>query len=125
MSEQRVIRNARTGQVVLARATWCQSFVCHFWGLMLRRSLPEDEGLLFVYSRESISATTIHMLFMFFPIAAVWLDREGRVVDTKLARPWRLLYAPARPACYTIEARPALLDRVAVGDQLAFDEVAR
>ncbi|MEB2286482.1 MAG: DUF192 domain-containing protein [Anaerolineae bacterium] len=121
----RVIRRASTGEVVLARARWCQGFWCHLRGLMFRRHLPDDEGLLFVYRRASVGSTTIHMFFVFFPIAAVWLDDEGRVVSTALARPWRPYYAPDRPARYLIEARPALLDRVAVGDQLTFSEQAQ
>jgi uncharacterized membrane protein (UPF0127 family) len=124
MSQWRVIRNASTGQVVLARAQWCQSFMCHFKGLMFRRSLPEDEGLLFVYGRESIMDTSIHMLFCFFPIATVWMDQEGRVVDAKLAKPWRPWYASRKPARFFIEARPSLLDRVKIGDRLQFDEKA-
>jgi uncharacterized membrane protein (UPF0127 family) len=124
MSRQRVIRRASTGEVVLARATWCRSMWCHFKGLMLRRRLSDDEGLLFVYPRETITGTTIHMFFVFFAIAAVWLDSQGRVVDAKLARSWRPVYAPAKAARYLIEARPALLERVAVGDQLVFDEEA-
>jgi len=92
---------------------------------MFRRNLPEDEGLLFVFGRENRSDTSIHMFFVFFAIAAVWLDNDGRVVDAKLARPWRPYYVPAKPARYLIEARPVLLERVNVGDQLAFDTVAR
>ena len=125
MSDWRVIRQAESGAVVLARVRWCQSFWCHFRGLMLRRSLPDDEGLLFVFRRTNISEATIHMLFVFFHIAAVWLDDEGRVVDAKLAKAWRPFYAPARPARYLIEARPGLLDRVQIGDRLAFDEQAQ
>lgn len=125
MSVWREVRHAETGDVVLARARWCNGFWCHFRGLMLRRSLPDDEGLLFVFRRENIAETTIHMLFVFFAIAAVWLDSEGQVVDAKLARPWRPVYAPAKPARYLIEARPALLERVTIGDRLTFDEPAR
>ncbi len=123
MSEQRIIRNARNGSVVLARAVWCQSFWCHFRGLMGRLSLPEDDGLLFVFRGESVSTSSIHMFFVPFAIAAVWMDAKGRVVDAKLAKPWRPYYASKHPAKYLIEARPSLLDRVRVGDQLTFDEV--
>ena len=122
MSDWRVIRNAGSGQVVLARAKWCQNFWCHFKGLMLRRSLPEDEGLLFIFPRESVAGTTIHMLFMLFSIAAVWIDNDGNVVDAKLAKPWRPVYAPAKAARYLIEAHPVVLERVKAGDKLAFDE---
>lgn len=115
------IRRASTGDVVLARARWCQSFWCHLRGLMFRRALSPDEGLLFVYSRPGISNTAIHMFFVFFPIAAMWLDDEGQVVGAVLARPWRPYYAPRAPARYLIEAAPALLDRVALGDRLVFE----
>ncbi|MBN2304363.1 MAG: DUF192 domain-containing protein [Anaerolineae bacterium] len=127
MSNWRVIRNTRSGdssEVALARVKWCGSFWCRFRGLMLRTSLPEDEGLLFDFKRSSVAETTIHMFFVFFPIAAVWLDDDGRVVDAKLARPWRPFYKPAAAARYLIEARPALLDRVQVGDLLTFGESA-
>jgi uncharacterized membrane protein (UPF0127 family) len=123
MADWRVIRNAATGQAVLERAQWCQNFWCHFRGLMLRRNLPEGEGLLFAFGRANRSDASIHMFFVFFAIAAVWLDDDGRVVDAKLARPWRPYYVPAKPARYLIEARPSLLERVKVGQQLVFDEV--
>ncbi len=124
MSDWRVIRHVDSGEVVLSRARWCNSFWCHFRGLMLRFGLPDDEGLLFVYRHENIAGATIHMFFVFFAIAAVWLDGDGRVVDAMLARPWRPMYAPAKPARYLIEARPALLERVKIGDTLRFDEPA-
>ncbi|MBN2472876.1 MAG: DUF192 domain-containing protein [Anaerolineae bacterium] len=108
------------GTVLLTRLRWCASFWCKFRGLMFRAALPEDEGLLFVYSRPSKMDTTIHMLFMRFPIATIWLDAEGVVIDQVLAKPWRLAYAPQAPAQYFIEASPSLLDRVIIGDRLIF-----
>jgi len=88
---------------------------------MFRRALPEDEVLLFVERRESVAQTTIHMLFVFFPIAVVWLDGDRRVVDKRLARPFRPYYAPRRPAQYYIEGQPSLLEGVSIGDQLEFE----
>lgn len=121
MSNFRTLRNEKTGKVLLNRAKWCQSFWCHFRGLMLRPSLPDDEGLIFVYGRESKMDTSIHMFFCFFPIAAIWLDKDGRVVDKALAKPWRPYYASRQPAQYVIEGRPRLLDQVNTGDRLRFD----
>jgi uncharacterized membrane protein (UPF0127 family) len=110
-----------TGEVLLARGHWCASFWCHFRGLMLRTHLNPDEGLIFVFQRSSIINTTPHMLFMFMPIAILWLDEEQRVVDKKLAKPWRLAYPPAKAALYFIEAHPSLLERVQLGDVLEFE----
>lgn len=120
----RIIKNKATGEVILARAHWCASFWCHLHGLMLRPRLEEDEGLLFVHRHESIVNTSIHMLFMLIPIAVVWLDKDGTVVDAKYAKPWRLMYASAKPAQYYIEAHPSLLQRVKIGDVLSFETSA-
>jgi uncharacterized membrane protein (UPF0127 family) len=121
--EWRVLRR-EGGDVLLARLKWCTSFWCKFRGLMLRAVLPEDEGLVFVYDHDSRVDTTIHMLFMRFPIATLWLDAQGVVVDKVLAKPWRLLYAPKAPARFVIEAPPALVERVMIGDQLTFEDAA-
>ena len=122
MSEFRVIKN-QNGDVVLPEAKWCRSAWCHFKGLQFASPLDDREGLIFVYGRESITSTSIHMFFVFFEIAVVWLDSSGIVVDKKLAKPWRPAYAPAKAAQYFIEANPSLLERVHIGDKLSFDEV--
>lgn len=109
---------------LLGRVRRCSRFLCRLRGLMLRRGLGADEALLLVGQRESRLDTAIHMLFVFFPIAALWLDAEGCVVDARLARPFRPLYVPSAPARDVLEGAPALLDRVAVGDRLYFSEVS-
>lgn len=124
MSEWRILRNEGTGKVVLARVRLCVSFWCHFRGLQLVPGLSDDEGLLFVRSGESRTATAIHMLFMRFSIGVVWLDKDRRVVDKQFAKPWRLSYTPSAAAQYFLEANPTVLERVAVGDRLRFDEAA-
>jgi hypothetical protein len=122
-AKERVLRNARTGAVVLERVRLCDTFWSRFRGLQFVRHLPEGEGLLFVTSSESRANTTIHMFFMFFSIGVVWLNASGEVVDKCLAKPWRPAYAPQKPAQYFVEALPDVLDRVQVGDVLRFDEV--
>ena len=71
--------------------------------------------------RESVAKMTIHMFFVFFPIAVIWLDSEKRVVDKALALPFRPYYAPQGPAQYYVEGHPLLLERVSTGDRLEFD----
>src|SRR4030095_12088491 len=106
----RVLRNAQTGEVVLARIRLADNFWSRFRGLQLVTNLPEDEGLLFVTGSASRANTSIHMFFMFFSIAVVWLDASSKVVDSCLAKPWRPAYAPRSPAQYFIEANPSLLE---------------
>ena len=90
---------------------------------MFRRELRAGEGLLLVERRPSRSATSIHMFFVRFPIAVIWLDADFRVVDKVVAQPWRPFYAPGGPAQYTLEAEPSLVEAVDVGDELQFREV--
>lgn len=116
-----MIKNLTTGQIIATEVKWCNTFLSKSRGLMFRRAIQEDEALVFVESKESVSLTSIHMFFVFFPIAVVWLDAEKRVVDKKLARPFRAYYAPQRPAQYFVEGHPNILDKVQIGDRLELE----
>lgn len=114
------VRNrSRHGDLVL-RARWCESFWCRLRGLTFRRELPPGEGLLLVEGRQSRAQTAIHMWMVGFPIGVAWLDNELRVVDTRLALPWRI-YVPSQAARYTLEGAPSMLQSVAVGEVLELD----
>jgi uncharacterized membrane protein (UPF0127 family) len=109
-----------SGEVLIPAARWCASTVCRFFGLQLRRRLRPDQALLLVHPRPSTLGTSIHMFFVLFPIAAVWIDAQGVVTSAQLARPWRPYYASTTPAQYVLEADPAVLERVRAGDRLEF-----
>lgn len=117
-----MIVNLTNGEPIAQHIVRCDTFWRRLRGLMFRRRQAVAEGrvYLFMDRRESIAQTAIHMLFVFFPIAVVWLDGEKRVVDKALARPFRPYYAPGRPAQYYVEGHPSLLERVSIGDQLEF-----
>ena len=68
----------KVGEVLLQRVKWCASFGTKLCGLMFRRSIADDEGLVLAESRSSIAATSIHMFFVPFDIAAIWLDDDSR-----------------------------------------------
>ncbi len=108
------------GEVLLKHVKWCTSFGAKLRGLMFRRSIAADEGLVLVESRSSIAATSIHMFFVPFDIAAIWLDDERRIVHTALAKAWHPYYASPSAARYVLEGPPAVLQRVTVGEQLEF-----
>lgn len=60
------------------------SFFQRLTGLLGRRALAPDEGLLLT------PCSNIHTAFMRFPIDAVFLDREGTVMAVfHDVRPWR------------------------------------
>ena len=61
------------------------SLVSQTRGLMFRRSVPDDYALVFRF--DEADSRSLHMLFVPFPIDAVWLV-EGEVTKVKRLRPW-------------------------------------
>ena len=114
------VRNRRTGEVLIQSARWCSSRLCRLRGLQFRRKLDPGEALILVKAKDSIANSSIHMLFVFFPIAAIWINSAGRVTSAQLAKPWHLYYASTEPACCVLETSPAILERVRVGDEVDF-----
>ncbi|MBN1484222.1 MAG: DUF192 domain-containing protein [Chloroflexia bacterium] len=120
MTEEALLYNRTRGEVLASSLVYCDTFLSRGRGLTFRRTLPPDEAYVFVLDRESIVEATIHMFFVFFPIAVIWLDSDHCVVDKTLARPWRPYYAPKQPARYFVEGATTLLDGVQLGDRLDF-----
>jgi uncharacterized membrane protein (UPF0127 family) len=114
--------NKATGTILLTNVKRCDSFLCKLRGLQFQARLAPGEGLLLQEPGESRLGASIHMFFMRFSIATIWLDARMRVVDTCLAHPWRPYYAPRAPAQYTLETSPALLDKISVGDELVLED---
>jgi uncharacterized membrane protein (UPF0127 family) len=101
------------GEVLCERCVLADTFWTRFRGLLGRKELAESEGLLIR------PASSVHTLFMRFPIDVVFLDREDTVVKVvPVLRPWRL--AAARRAGRTLELGAGVCARagLAVGERL-------
>ena len=84
-------------------------------GLLGRRSLTEDEGILLR------PASSIHTAFMRFPIDVAFLDRDNRVV--KVASnvvPWRVAAAKGGKQALELRAGRAKAVGLKAGDEVAF-----
>lgn len=114
------ILDRSTQSYLIKSAKWCDSFFCKLLGLQFRRNLAIDEAIVLVHEKDSTKNTSIHMLFVFFPIAAIWIDNQGKVTSAQLAKPWRLYYASPEPARFVLEGSPELLKKVRTGDYLDF-----
>ena len=90
-------------------------------GLMFRKSLDQDEGIILADRGESRINTAIHMLFMNLNITVLWLDKNFVVVDKVLAKRWRPFYLPSKPAQYVIELHENQINNFSVGDNLVFE----
>ena len=63
--------NQTRGSMVASRLSIADSLWARFRGLMLRKALPAGEGLWLT------GTSSIHMMFMRFPIDCAFLGREG------------------------------------------------
>jgi uncharacterized membrane protein (UPF0127 family) len=82
-------------------------------GLIGRRGLPAGEGLLIT------PAPAIHTAFMRFPIDALFLDRELRVLDiAERLRPWRIASKQKARSVLELAAGECARRGVEVGDRL-------
>ena len=93
-------------------------------GMGGRDSLPDDRGMLFVFSVAGRHA--IWMRDMLLPIDIIWMSADGRVVDIQTAAPEPGVpdeqlkrYIPRDPAWYILEVRAGLAAEkgVRVGDK--------
>ena len=87
---------------------------------MFSKNLDTDQGLILAEKQESRLNAAIHMLFMNFDITVLWLDKHQVVVDKVLAKKWRPIYIPQKPAQYVVELHHKQIDNFAVGDKLIF-----
>ncbi len=114
-------RNLTRATELASRAQLGDSFGARFMGLMGRSALPPDGGLWLTRT------SNIHMLFMRFPIDAVFLGRPAadgtrRVVALHAnLRPWTgvVWYARGADGCLELPAGTAVASGTVVGDVVA------
>ncbi|MGZ4355027.1 MAG: DUF192 domain-containing protein [Gaiellaceae bacterium] len=105
-----------TGRVVCARCAIADNPWTRLRGLLGRSGLDLDEGLLIR------PTNSIHMLFMRFPIDAVFLDRELAVLRVVAGlAPWKL--AMQRGAKAVVELPAGAAERAGIRDgmRLTYD----
>jgi uncharacterized membrane protein (UPF0127 family) len=104
------------GTVVCERCLVADSAWLRMKGLLGRAELPAGEGVLIR------PTSSIHMLFMRFPIDAVFVDRELRVVKVvPELRPWRFAAARRAHAVFELAAGACARTGVHAADRLVLD----
>ena len=95
-------------------------------GLMHRKSMPQDRGMLFVFPEER--ELSFWMKNTHIPLDIVYADRNGKVVSIKQMRPLDETSVPSDgPSKYAIEVNRGAAARagVKVGDVISIPEEAR
>ena len=111
------IINETKGTVVAEDVRFADGIWSRFWGLMGRKSIPGDSGLLLRPS------SSIHTAFMRFPLDIVFLDRQLRVVKIVAGmKPFRATIAfSGAHSALELNAGMAGRAEVQAGDQLALE----
>lgn len=111
------IVNQSTGATLAPNAKVARSVFARTRGLMFRMNLEDGEALVID------PCGSIHMMWMFMPIDAVFYDRQG--VVTRVARglkPWIGFSMGGKGARSVIEMRAGGAAAVEPGHQLAFED---
>src|SRR3984893_19402636 len=112
MAETKLIVNLTRGECVCV-SELADGPLTRMRGLIGRRGLPAGEGLLIT------PAPAIHTAFMRFPIDALFLDRNLRVLDiVERLRPWRVASKRNARAVLELSAGECARRGVKVGDRL-------
>jgi uncharacterized protein len=109
-----MIMNKNTGTIFVRRLTKAKSFLSRFWGLMPRKYINGDEGLLLS------PCNSVHTFFMSFDIDVLYLDSSMKVIAAfENVKPWRVL--PMKKGCrYVLETASGQIEhtKTSVGDWL-------
>jgi len=114
-----MLLNRTTKKVVMARARLAETHWQKLKGLMFEDLRNFDYALVFKLPKESVANATIHMLFVFFPIDVVYLDRNKKVVDlAREVQPFSLGYSPKKPSKFFVELPAGKSSGIKVGHEL-------
>lgn len=89
-------------------------------GLMFRTSLPDDHAMLFTLRKPTTIG--VHMLFMRFPIDAIFLDADKKIIGTASLMPWTG-HKRMKGVKYLIEMNSGTVEKYGLhtGETLSFE----
>lgn len=106
-------------RTLIEKCFLANSFLPRLKGLMGKRTLPDDEAVIFP------NCNSIHTFFMLMPIDVILVGRDGMVVRViERMSPWRMTF-PNTKAKHVIEMRAGRASELGIskGMQLNFPGV--
>jgi len=98
-----LLSNTNTKKIIIRKIKLADTPFQQGLGLMFSRKKNFNYALIFSRPNESIVGSSIHMMFVFYKIKVIFLDKDKKVVDIiKSAKPF-WFYAPKKPSKYIIE----------------------
>ncbi len=86
-------------------------------GLMFSKKLKPNKSILIKFTKEK--NIPIHMFFVFFPIDAVWINKNNKIVHIERnIKPFRPLINPSKQAVAILETTKNATKDLRIGDKL-------
>ena len=113
-----LIKNITKNKILVANSTLCDDIFSKFMGLMF--SIKQKKSLIFQFKKEQ--KIYLHMLFVFYPIDVLFLDKNKIVVDRKENFKPFSFYISKKKALYAIELPSGTIKRTKteIGDKIGF-----
>ena len=105
-----IMRNVRFAKNTLERTK----------GLMFEEKKKFNYALIFEFPIESKIGTSLHMLFVFFPIDVLFLDKNQKVVDKTTLQPFIPNYTPKKAAKFVIELPIEKIKGIKIGQKVTW-----
>ena len=116
MPKKRVIYdlfNKSKNCLIASKALVADSFFLRLKGLMFRKSIDEEEALIFYHT------PSIHTFFMRFPIEVVFLNQKMQVVEIyEELGPKRVVFSTSASIAVELPARKTSEETLEIGDIL-------
>ncbi|MFH1390825.1 MAG: DUF192 domain-containing protein [Candidatus Diapherotrites archaeon] len=113
--------NSTSGKKIIEKTKTANTSFSRFKGLMFEKKENFDYGLVFELDKEGRINSSVHMLFVFFPIDIVYLNSEKIVVDKTTLNPWILNYTPKKSAKYFVELPKETASKIKLGEKLKWN----
>ena len=113
-----IIKNDAKRRIICTGAKLCKSIFSKAAGLMFSK---KPKALIFIFKKEKI--VPLHMLFVFFPIDVLFLDKNKEIVEIKESLMPFAFYTPKKKAAYIIELPEGAVKKAKteLGDKISFD----
>lgn len=111
------LMNLETNEIILQQLVQADHFLSRLRGLMWKRDLPENTGLMIH------PCNSVHCFFMKFPIDVVFVDKDHQVVHIISNMKPGSISPIVKKAKYVVESNANTVSKqVKIGDRLSMEK---
>jgi len=105
-------------KIILKEMKYVTSIFEISYGLMFASKNKIEKGMCLVMpiTKNLKFQSAVTMLFCFHPMNILFLDKNFKVVDNVILKPFRISYIPKKSAKYVIESTKNKFHKIKIGD---------